>query len=83
MKKRIPELLGRFNKLKENNPNLSASFLETLNKFERPLIEKLFQMGDSDFHSIHGILTDTEKIRGPRNSTSGVTSKHNFIIIDN
>jgi len=62
MKKRIPELLARFNKIKEAG-GLSSSGNSNSHKssLERSLLEKLFQMGDNDFHSINGIVHESGK----------------------
>lgn len=60
MKKRIPELLNRFLKMKEAG---GLDYLETtddLSRVERELLDILFRMGDNDFHSIHGIMTDSK-----------------------
>ena len=47
MKKKIPELLARFLKIKEKgglqNPELSAKIT---NKLERRLLQRIFDMGD-------------------------------------
>ena len=58
MKKRIPELLSRFTKLKDAGGLSHIENLSDLTKCERELLENLFRMGDNDFHSIHGIITE-------------------------
>lgn len=62
MKKRIPELLARFNKIKETGGlSNSANCSNHKSSLERSLLEKLFQMGDNDFHSINGIVHESGK----------------------
>lgn len=60
MKKRIPELLARFNKIKEAGGLAYLDKMTGISKVERELLETLFKMGDNDFHSIHGIVTDSK-----------------------
>ena len=59
MKKRIPELLKRFLKIKENG---GLEYLDKcgneVSKLERELLEMLLKMGDNDFHSLNGLMTD-------------------------
>lgn len=61
MKKRIPELLNRFLKLKEAGGLEYLATLTNISKVERELLETLFKMGDNDFHSLNGITTDSGK----------------------
>jgi hypothetical protein len=61
MKKRIPELLSRFYKIREtgglNNPNNTNHMSEP----EYRLLEKLLSMGDNDYHTKHGIVYNPRK----------------------
>jgi hypothetical protein len=63
MKKRIPELLSRFNKIRDsgglNNPNVTAGMVD----MEYRMLEKLLAMGDNDYHTKHGILGNNQRIR--------------------
>lgn len=59
MKKRLPELLARFNKLKEAGGLSYINQLTDISNTERELLETLFKMGDNDFHSTHGIMTES------------------------
>jgi len=63
MKKRIPELLSRFNKIRDsgglNNPNITAGMAD----MEYRLLEKLLAMGDNDYHTKHGILGNNQRIK--------------------
>lgn len=66
MKKRIPELLNRFIKIREtgglNNPANSSN----LNDSEYRLLQKLFEMGDNDFHTRHGIACDPHRSKSSK-----------------
>ena len=61
MKKKVPELLVRFNQIKDTS---LASYINTskTSAIERELLEKLFEMGANDFHSLNGI--PVEKMKG-------------------
>jgi myb proto-oncogene protein len=76
MKKRIPELLNRFLKLRDtgglNNPANSAN----LSDCEYKLLQKLFEMGDNDFHTRHGIACDPHR---SKSSKLDLESKSNYL----
>ena len=63
MKKNVPELLARFNQIKDISL-LSYVNTSKTSMNERELLEKLFEMGDNDFHSLNGIPIDTQKVKG-------------------
>ena len=63
MKKKVPELLSRFNKIKDTSLSSYVNTSKT-NVAERELLEKLFEMGDNDFHSLNGIPMDSQKVKG-------------------
>ena len=66
MKKRIPELLNRFVKLKEAGGSQYLETMTGISKIERELLDTLFKMGDNDFHSIHGITHAADDDEIPR-----------------
>ena len=75
MKKKVPELLIRFNQIKDKS---LANYVNTskTNAIERELLEKLFEMGDNDFHSLNGIPIDIQKFKGRlSDSASSCTKK--------
>jgi hypothetical protein len=56
MKKKIPELLVRFKKLKEMGGFSNEENRKTItDPKERALIQRLIDLGDNDFHSLNGI----------------------------
>lgn len=70
MKKRIPDLLARFQNLKQAGGLSALESMPNISKIERELLETLFQMGDNDFHSVHGIMTDAGLSSKPRDLNS-------------
>lgn len=59
MKKRIPELLTRFNKIKETGGLNNPTNTEGLADIEYELLSKLFEMGDNDFHTRSGLACES------------------------
>ena len=74
MKKKIPELLARFNQIKESGGLSVYTNSTKINNVERELLERLFEMGDNDFHSLNGIPTDILKTKSKFSdvSSSGI-----------
>ena len=61
MKKRIPELLNRFNRIKETGGLNNPANTSNLGDIEYKLLQKLFEMGDNDYHTRLGIACDPHK----------------------
>lgn len=66
MKKRIPELYQRFIRIRDAGGLSNPEIASRLAPLERGLLEKLFQMGNNDHHTLHGITGDAQ--RKPRKS---------------
>jgi len=56
MKKRIPELLSRFNKIRDAGGLNNPSITDGMSDCEYRMLEKLLAMGEGDFHTKHGII---------------------------
>ena len=71
MKKKIPELLSRFIRIKEkgglSNPEILASLKS---KLEKILLQRIFDMGDRDHHTVNGIHGTMPKRRGKKYTKS-------------
>lgn len=63
MKKRIPELLGRFHKLRETGGLENVSNTEGMSEEEYRLLDQLLAMGDNDYHTKHGIACNMKDIK--------------------
>jgi len=68
MKKRIPELLNRFLKIKETGGLSNPANTANMSELEYKLLQRLFEMGDNDFHTKNGIACESQKSRGSRHS---------------
>lgn len=63
MKKRIPELLARFYKIKETGGLSNPTNTANMSDGEYRLLEKLFAMGENDYHTRHGLVCSPERQR--------------------
>ena len=67
MKKKIPELLQRFLRIKAKGglacPEVSAKIKS---KLERKLLQRIFDMGDRDHHTVNGIHGSLPKRRNKK-----------------
>jgi hypothetical protein len=80
MKKRIPELLNRFLKIKETGAFSNPANSSNLGEIEYNLLKKLFEMGDNDFHTRHGIACDPHRSKSSKiDIESKGTPSSNFI----
>jgi len=81
MKKKLPELLNRFIKIKETGGLTNPANVEGISEVEYKLLEKLLAMGDNDFHTKKGILVDHIKAKSSR--SRGNQEGKGFILLAN
>jgi len=61
MKKRIPELLEKLNRIKETGGLSNPANTRNMEESEYEILEKLLAMGDNDYHTKHGIVGSTRR----------------------
>ena len=61
MKKRIPELLIRFNKIRDSGGLSNPSNTNNMTEDEMSMLEKLLAMGENDYHTKYGIVGNNSR----------------------
>lgn len=84
MKKRIPELLSRFYRLRDTGGLTNPSNTGSMSDIEYRMLEKLFAMGDNDYHTKHGIVCNPKNMKTEMSDEeSSPTYKSIFYIVLN